>query len=360
MSAEAVVAPRPSPLSAGSLLGRVGELLGFVLRPVASEPVPVLHHGAAAPLEPGVPFRVMSWNLQFAGTRKHKFFYDGGPAVHVADADCVEALDAIGAELRATSPDIALLQEVDRDSDRTGRRDELAALLARAPYPRWASATYHRSRFVPVPPKNPLGRIDLHVAVLSRYAITAATRRSLPLLREPRLRRAFNLKRCILDVQVAVKGWDRPLHVAVTHLSAFSRGDGTLVAQVAVLREWMETRARAGDAFVLAGDLNLLPPGDDPARLGAEAAEYADRPNPIEQLLPRFRSVIPPQRLLDPANNTYLPWGAVVADRVLDYMFVSDGIEVVEARPLSRPDPVSDHLPLLATLRLVQPPEPTP
>ncbi|MES2639157.1 MAG: endonuclease/exonuclease/phosphatase family protein [Myxococcota bacterium] len=338
------------------MLSRVAELSGLVHRPVEREVVPVVTRGAAVPLDPALPFTVVSWNIQYAGTRRQKFFYDGGVAVHVPEADREIGLAAIAAELRAANADLVLLQEVDRDSDRTGRVDELAAVIDRAPYANFASAPCHRSRYVPAPSHAPLGRVDMHVALLARSALRSAARVQLPLLREPRWRQAFNLKRCLLTAQLPVAGWERPLHVAVTHLAAFSRGDGTLARQVAVLAEWMEAREQAGDPFVLGGDLNLLPPGDDPRRLGCDAIEYGDHPNPIERLIPRFRSVIEPARLLEPGNATYLPWGAVVSDRMLDYVFVSDGIEVIKAGPLTRPDPVSDHHPLRATLRLVRPP----
>lgn len=323
-------------------------------RPAEREPIPVVTRGPAAPLRPGVPFTVLCWNIQYAGTRRQKFFYDGGDAVHVPPEDREVGLAAIAAELRAADADIVLLQEIDRDSDRTGRVDELAELLARSPYHTFASAPCHRSRFVPVPTREPLGRVDMHVALLTRAPLGFAVRVQLPLLREPRWRQAFNLKRCLLAAQLPIVGWERPLHLAVTHLAAFSRSDGTLARQVEVLAQWMAERERAGDPFILGGDLNLLPPGDDPRRLGAEAIEYGDHPNPIEALIPRFRTVIAPARLRDPCNATYLPWGAVVADRVLDYLFISDGIEILGAAPVSQAEPVSDHLPLQATLRLVQ------
>lgn len=343
------------PLAPGGLPARLAELSGIAWRPTEAEPVPVVHRAPAGPLDPARPFRVVSWNVQFAGTRRRKFFYDGGDAVHVPPEDRDFGVAAVAAELRRLDGDIVLLQELDRDSDRTGRLDEVAALLDRVPYPTWTSATCHRCRYVPVPAQRPLGRVEMHVGVFSRFTMTAAVRHQLPLLREPRWRQAFNLKRCLLAATVPVSGWDRPLHVAVTHLSAFSRGDGTLGRQVAVLRAWMEARERAGEPYVLGGDLNLLPPGDDPKRLGAEAAEYADRPNPIEALIPRFRSVVPPERLRDATNATYLPWGAPVADRVLDYVFVSPGIDVLEAGPAVTADPVSDHHPVVATLKLSAP-----
>ena len=157
---------------------------------------------------------------------------------------------------------------------------------------------------------------------------------------DSRIRRAFNLKRCVLHAEIPMG--DRKLAVAVTHLSAFSKGDGTMPLQVEVLRAWMEEREKAGQPFILAGDLNLLPPGDDPRRL-PDPDEYRDVPNPIGLLLPRFRSAAPLDR------HTYQPFGGR-PDRVLDYLFVSDDIDVIDAGPA--PTDLSDHLPLRATLRL--------
>jgi len=339
-------------LRAGGVASRLAELSGLVYRPAEREPVPAVVRAAPASLAVGLPFTVLSWNLQYAASRRQHFFYDGGQAVHVPAEDRDRALAAIGAQVREVAPDLALFQEIDRDSDRTGRLDQLGVLLEHAPFASFATASCHRSRFVPAPGASPLGRVDMHVGLLARFQMCNPTRIQLPLLQEPRWRQAFNLKRCLLTAEVPVQGRARPLHVAVTHLSAFSRGDGTLGRQVEVLHDWMAAREAAGETFLLGGDLNLLPPGDDPARLGEDGGQYADRPNPVERLIPRFRSVVPPEALLDPRNATYLPWGAVVADRVLDYLFVSDDIDIVAAGPLARPNVVSDHHPMVATLRL--------
>lgn len=316
-----------------------------------AEPEPVVTLGAPAVLSRGEPFTVLSWNLQFAGTRRYHFFYDGGPEVSVRPEHVREALDGIGAVLAEHAPTLALLQEIDRDSARTGRVDELVALLERAPFPTYAATPYHRSRFVPVPPRHPLGRIDLALGILSRVRLEHARRHALAPLVEPWLRQEFNLKRAILSAEVPVAGAG-PLAVAVTHLSAFSRGDGTLPRQVEALAAWMRARRQAGQPFVLGGDLNCLPPGDDPARLGAEATEYADDIPPITALLPEFRSLIPVERLREPTFASYLPPGASVPDRVLDYVFVSDDIEILDAAVLPMHPLLSDHLPLWGRLRL--------
>ncbi len=299
-------------------------------------------------LRVGEPLVVVSWNIQFSGSRKHHFFYDGGRAVHVPDADVAETVDAVAAALAAMAPDLTLLQEVDRDSTRTGRRDQLRAYLDRLPPSRWAAAPYFRAPFVPAPSHQPMGRVDMSLATLSRRGLTAATRTQLPLLDEPRLRQMFNLKRALLTAEVPIEGSPLPLQVANTHLSAFSHGDGTLAKQVAVLRAWMASHPPE-QPWILAGDLNLLPPGDDPHRLSTESALYADTHNPIEAILPAFQ-----EAFADPlaaAARTYLPFGATEPDRKIDYVFVGGPVEVLDAVVLRQHD-LSDHLPVKVTLRI--------
>ena len=107
----------------------------------------------------------------------------------------------------------------------------------------------------------------------------------------------------------------------------------------------------ADAAVVLAGDFNMLPPGDDPTRLSAEGDLYTDAVNPMERLLPRFREVFGAAHQRDVAARTYLPFGASQPDRKIDYVFVGGPVEVLGARVLPELD-LSDHLPVLARVRV--------
>jgi endonuclease/exonuclease/phosphatase family metal-dependent hydrolase len=223
-----------------------------------------------------------------------------------------------------------------------------------------AVTTYHRSPFVPSPTTNPLGRVDMGLQLLTRSApLAKAERIQLALLDEPRIVQMFNLKRALLTAEVPIEGWPQPLALAVTHLSAFSKGDGTLAKQVAQLRAWMDARPK-DQPWILAGDFNLLPPGDDPGRLAAEGDAYRDPVNPMEALLKDYRDIFGDAQL-DPMNRTYLPFGFPEPDRKIDYVLVGGPIEVIEAKVLREHAAISDHLPLVATLRIgpaPAPPEP--
>jgi endonuclease/exonuclease/phosphatase family metal-dependent hydrolase len=297
-------------------------------------------------LKPGDEFTLLSWNVQFAGSRKEAFFYDGGDAVHVPEATVRETMEGIAEIIKAQSPDVLFLQEVDRDSARTGRIDQLQAYLGAGDWACWSSTPYHRSRYVPHPSSQHLGRIDLHLAVLSRFALESGERIALPGLQEGWLRKQFNLKRALQWVSLPVEGGEA-IRLGNTHLSAFSHGDGTLGHQVGVLEGWMGL----DESWILAGDMNMLPPGDEAERIDTPGSSYADDPNPVERLRPDLYDVARGD-LLEESARTYLPFGAEVPDRKIDYLLASERLEVVEYEVLREASELSDHLPILARLRV--------
>ena len=250
--------------------------------------VPIQRTGPLPTLRPQQPLTLLLWNVQFAAGRDQIFFYDGGSAVHVAPDVVVRSLDRIGEVLRELDADLVLLQEVDRSSDRTGRIDQLAALLQRAPYPLHLSAPYHRSPYIPFPAHQHLGRMDMHLAVLSRVQLQEAIRHQLPALHEPWLRRQFNLRRALLELLGAAAG----LYPEI-------------VSPISVLFDRWRPAISA-------------------------SAHRSD-----------------PQRW-----RTWLPPGEPLAERALDHAFTSDGLEVLEVEVLHRFDDISDHLPIRLVVRI--------
>ena len=95
------------------------------------------------------PLRILSWNIQFAAGRSLEFFYDGGEAVYADPEQILLTLHAMQELLADTSPDLVFWQEVDRNSRRTGYRDELCSLWPAHSYRCWASADYHKVPYVP-------------------------------------------------------------------------------------------------------------------------------------------------------------------------------------------------------------------
>lgn len=286
---------------------------------------------------------LISWNIQFAGSRKHHFFYDGGQAVSVPKEDVLETQEAIKKILKQEGTDIALLQEIDRYSARTQDIDQLEILKTYHPALSWMVTPYHKAPYVPHPPHEPMGRVNLNLGILSKYKLLDGKRHQLALLNEPRWRQYFNLKRALLESEIPLKENQGTLKIAVTHLSAFSHGDGTLDKQVNQLKEWMESQPPE-QPWILAGDFNLLPPNDYIPRLGDDAKLYADKTNPMESIIPKFKNAF--TELLGAQNYTYLPFGSREPDRKIDYIFYGGPIEIKQAIVLRYAADISDHLPL--------------
>jgi endonuclease/exonuclease/phosphatase family metal-dependent hydrolase len=327
-------------------------VLRGVWTPAKTTDVAITCDGQAPALARGQSIRAMVWNIQFSAGRSHEFFYDGGPAVSVSESEVRQTLDAITAAIAQYTPDLVLLQEVDRDSRRTHHVDQLAEILKRTPYPCHAATPYFKAEFVPHPPHEPLGKVDMQLAVLSRFAMGEATRHQLPLLKESWLRQQFNLKRALLQTTVPIEGGGS-LAIFNSHLSAYAKGDGTLEAQIEEIDAHLAAASAAQTPWILGADLNALPPGDDTERLGTAADLYAAA-SPLDGLFATHTPAVPRYAYTeDPVPwRTWLPYGSTRADRTLDYVFTSPEVELLSFTVLKHIHAVSDHHPLLLEFRL--------
>ncbi len=334
-------------------LGLLAQARGAFLWPVPVADEPVDNAAAAPTLPADRPLRVVTWNLQFAAGREQAFFYDYGDATSVPRGTVLRTLDAMAELLHGLRPDVVLLQEVDRGARRTGYIDQHAWLSRALDLPCRTSSCYWRAPYVPTPAHAPLGKVELHLSVLGRYRLGAARRHALPLLHESPLRQLFNLKRALLEVTVPTDD-GRAITLANTHLSAFSRGDGTLDRQLALIDARLAALEAAGEAWMIAGDFNTLAPADDVARLPAvDRGWYPEASSPILPLLARWGDPVGVGWRADPdAWRTFLPFGAARPDRTLDYLLHGTRVEVLSHRVVHEASALSDHLPLLTEIRL--------
>jgi len=330
----------------------LGFLVGTAWNPPDELSVPVTCSADAPAAPVDRPLSILVWNTQYGASRNYAFFYDGGDAVRVEKADVMATLQGIRDVIIDLDPDIILWQEIDRNSARTHHVDQLEWLQGALRYPCEASTPYHKVAYLPYPAHEFSGRVQMDLAVFSKFKMNEATRHQLAMLDEPSWRRAMNLKRAILEVAVALED-GRELHLLNTHLSAFSKNDGTLEKQM----EQLQHRASALDAkripWVLAGDFNALYPGDSLERIPDGDIYYTVSPTPVERLYNYLEPVLPLAQLkADPPRwYTYIPYGARQPDRVLDYAFrgratQSSNYQVQQVLDLS------DHLPLTFDLTI--------
>ncbi len=312
-------------------------------------------------LQPGQDVTVLSWNVQYMAGKGYVFFYDlldsSGPDTRPSSEDIALTFDEVARVIVDEQPDVLLLQEVDDGAKRTDGEDQLARLLPLIgdDYACHASALYWKASFVPLP--TIFGSVGMKLSTVSKYRIDDATRFQLPQMPSDLLTRQFDIRRAILETRLPIDG-GQELVVLNTHLDAFAQGSDTMERQVALTKDLLDGYVMAGEAFIIGGDFNLLPPGPQYDRLGdAQRAYYS--PNSELSVLTDEYGVVP---TLDEANGadmttwfTHFPNDPAVdaPDRTIDFLFHAPTLTLGdhEVRSADTLD-ISDHLPVIATYSL--------
>ncbi len=313
--------------------------------------------------------RVLTWNIKFGGGRVD-FWFDGwGDRVHMSAEEVDDHLDAVAGLIAEIDPDIVLLQEVDVHSQRSAYVDQLDTLMHAGRWPYGAYTPIWQVDFVP---EEGLGPMDMGMAVLSRWPITAHTRIDLPQSEglSP-LVAAFYLHRAIQQVTIDLGATN--LTVLNNHPEAYAL-DGTKVAHLEAIYAQAEA---APPPMIVGGDLNVIPPGSIATRdyadeadvddLGVNAVTYSDAD--MAALQPFFDAWQPETSLeaygLDEATQATFASHSVSGDvfwtQKLDYLFTTETFlsgDVLQdagrgTPAISQPTmPLSDHAPVLAEVAL--------
>ncbi len=316
--------------------------------------------GARAPSQGADTLRVMTWNVKFGGARLD-FFFDGhGERVRMSEAEVLANLEQIGAMIRRVDPDVVMLQEVDRGSDRVAGVDQLAHLARASGLGFAAYASQWRSHWIP---SDGIGKVDSGNAILSRYPLVLAERVALPLIPDQSpVVQYFYLKRCLLRARVAIPGREG-VWALCTHLSAFGGGEVKRAQLAAALEECARIQA-GGEGLVFGADLNALPPGaarwhgfEDVAHGDDDfdAGDFRGQEDLLEPAYAALHPAISPEAYArdEAAHHTHSCTGRVFFNRKIDYLWSDEpwvrgrtlqgrGEGEVETMALS------DHAPIVA------------
>lgn len=308
----------------------------------------------APALHAGEEVRILSWNIQYLAGRGYVFYYDlpdgDGPDTRPSKASIARTLDEVVGVIKAEDPDVVMLQEVDRGSDRTDDQDQLAlikAALAGA-YPCTAAAYYHKAKFVPHP--KIMGSVGMSLGILSKTRISKATRYQLPHICGDPVTVAFNFDRAVLAAALPVDD-GTTLTTMETHLDAFAQGCDTMTKQVSSVER---VTRRIKGPWVLSGDFNLLATASAYDRLAEPQQGYFNPKTELTPLLSDYRH-FPTNAEIDggdPAYFTHFPNDPSVGhpDRTIDYFFYSDGLVGRQERIRQDQPKISDHFAMLTTV----------
>lgn len=333
-----------------------GGLVGFLsireYRPEAVEDVTVEQADKTTVLAKQ-EVSVLSFNIGFCGLGDNAdFFMDGGKEVFATDdARAKENLEKVTKLIQEKNPDFTILQEVDKDSKRTSRFDQTAALMKNTAFS-GAFAMNYSCPFVPYPVP-PIGRVNSGLLTLTPYQTTSAQRISLPCPFAWPIRTA-NLKRCLLTSRIPIEGSDKELVLVNLHLEAYDDGEGK-AAQTKMLLDILEKEYQKGNYVIAGGDFNQTFTGCL-EKFPIVKEEYW-KPGVLEnQELPEGWKFVydldtPSCRLL---NQPYAPKDPTTQHYVLDGFIVSPNLEVKSVEALDLGFKFSDHNPVYLEATLLK------
>ena len=286
----------------------------------------------------GERVRIATWNIHF------------GAGSTLDDArrfpkTTVEAhLSAIGDVLRREKVDIVALQEVDRDSQRSGHIDQLEVLRHATGLTHASFATTWDAAWVPypvtAPPRQQYGRMWSGQAVLSRFPIVEQRRHGLAQpARNGRFYNRFYLHRCIQQVVLEL-GRQRQLTLLNVHLEAFDMANRRSQA-----RGLARLMRRVPQPAITLGDLNTVPVE------ATHRSVFDDEPetdfhgdDTLPTLLEAGWRTVGDDSFTFPAANP---------SRRLDHILGGPGVRLDGGGLMSEGGPPSsDHLPLICELTL--------
>lgn len=239
-----------------------------------------------SPLRPGQEYDIVTYNIGFgAYTPQFSFFMDGGKSAVAESRESVQSTVCGAASYvsETLSPDFVLWQEVDLDSTRSYHVNEFEEIREFFGEYCMTFAENYDSAFLFYPPAEPHGKSNAGLAVMSRYMIESALRRSLPI--STSFSKFLDLDRCYSINRIPVEG-GKYLCIINLHMSAYGNSDEIRRAQIAMLREDMRREYAAGNYVICGGDFNhdLKALTDD----GSERESWA-YPLPREELPEGFR-----------------------------------------------------------------------
>lgn len=290
----------------------------------------------------------MTYNVGFgAYTPEYSFFMDGGKYSWALSRESVENTITGAAQLtKQYDPDLMLFQEVDLDATRSYHVDQYE--LINQSYEEFYSvfAVNYDSAFLFYPFHQPHGKNKSGLAMYSRYPVSTALRRSLPV--SDSLSKILDLDRCYSISRIPVSN-GKELVLINIHMSAYGNSDEVREGQISTLLADMEKEYAAGNYVICGGDFNHDLKAEESAE---EVASWA-YPFPRQRLGESFRfcmDTLPEgekDALWNSSRNADIPYvEGVTYTLTLDGFIVSDNVECVRYENVKTGYRYADHEPV--------------
>lgn len=299
-------------------------------------------------------FTVLSWNIGYAGLGENEdFFMDGGTKSKPGSKKIVEDyLSGIVDTINQNDADCYMLQEVDINSAKTYRINELDAIRGNLPDYSYNYACNYRVAYVPAG-MPPMGKVETGQVTFNKYNTSEAYRYAFPGNYKWPVKVGM-LDRCFSVSKISLTQIDKEIVLLNAHFSAYD--DGSLrLQQLAYAKQYLLDEYSKGNYVILGGDWNQTFECIDFSKfpLKNNGSLYTPYPIPNEWLDEEWQFGVsdnaPTYRLLD---TPYVP--GVSQTGIIDGFVVSPNIEIQEVQVLDLEFKNSDHNPVYMKIKFKQ------
>lgn len=296
--------------------------------------------------------RILSYNIGYAGLDEGQdFFVDGGKRSRAENKNkVIDNLQNIIEIIDNIESDIFLLQELDKKSSRSHMVDQLEILKANYPNYAFSFGLNYKVPWVPVPIRNPMGRVESGIATFSRYNIKEANRFQFP-GNEKWIIQLFELDRCFVETRLEVEN-GKELVIINLHLSAFDKGGIIREQQLSHLKKHLEAEYKSGNYIIVGGDWNHNLPLTEPDKfIALEDWPFWLKNLPEDYFVEKYKWMIdfdvPTVRTLAKPYSDGYNFKAII-----DGFMVSDNIQSISVKTTDTDFKYSDHNPTTLTFIL--------
>lgn len=300
-------------------------------------------------------YSIITYNIGFgAYTPDFSFFMDGGKSsVAKSKESVIETVSGAAEMVYEMEPDFVLFQEVDLDATRSYHVNQYEMLADTFDTYTSNYAVNYDSAFLFYPFNEPHGKSKSSIATFSKYEMTGALRRSLPI--STSFSKFFDLDRCYSITRIPMES-GKELCLYNVHLSAYGNSDEIRARQVGMLCDDMKADLEKGNYVICGGDFNHDLKNKE---FDAENEYSWAYPFPREMLPENFGLCIDAfsdaekEIMPDSARNADMEYVEGVTFTVtLDGFIVSDNVEVTEYENIHTGYQYSDHDPVWMSFKL--------
>ncbi len=293
-------------------------------------------------------YSVLSWNIGYAGLGKNMdFFYDGGKRVRDTRDNTLNNFNAISAFVEGNdSIDFLLFQEVDIESKRSYKKNQVAVFDTLLEGSRGFTGINYQAGFVPVPFSSPMGKVKSGIVTYCDF-IPSDVRRYAYESYYAWPTRLFMLKRCFVASRFFLEN-GKEFILVNTHNSAFDDGSHR-AGEMKALTAFAEKEYKEGNYILMGGDWNQSPSHFVPDY--SEPFDTIDIAYIPEDFLPRWQQIYPVD---GPTNRRVLTAydKSTTLTTTIDFFIASPNITLDTVRRIDLGFTHSDHQPVILTFRL--------